>query len=155
VTYDAPDTLACVLAWLTAHPQLPEQLRDGDVARVSSRDLGGSDGYPYLRVRLTPAGAGGLVWQTNSEIMLEALDTPDNAALQLGDEALLAILQRCLWLINELPDADQPLEGRREVVTAVGPGVAPSDVPDPGVPGQPRWLATVSVNAHPAADLPH
>lgn len=145
--YDAPDTLACAIAWLVQHEHLPDQLRDGDTARVSSRDLGA---YPCLRIRLTPAGQGGLRWQTNTELQLEVLDTTEEA-LQLGDEALLAILQRCLWLMHELPDADQPLAGRREVVTFVGPGVAPAEVPDPSVSGQPRWLATVSVNAHPAA----
>lgn len=148
--YDAPDTLACAIAWLSGHEQLPEQLRDGERAKVSSRDEGT---YPCLRIRITPAGAGGLLWQTTTELMLEVLDTTE-APLQLGDEALLAILQRCLWLLNELPDADQPIEGRREVVTSLTPGVAPAEVQDPGVPGQPRWLATVSVNAHPAAE-PH
>lgn len=147
-----PDTLACALTWLARHPQLPLQLRDGEqpegAARVSSRDMGT---YPCLRVQLTPAGAGGLRWQVGTELQLEVLDT-DDAALQLGDEELLGILQRSLWLLAELPDADQPLLGRREVVTLVEPGAGPAVVTDPGAPLQPRWLATVTVNAHPAAE---
>lgn len=145
--YDAPDTLACVLAWLRGHEHLPAVLQDDVDARVSTRDLGE---YPCLRVRQTPAGGGGLQWQTNVELQFEVLDTTQEA-LQLGDEALLAILQRCLWIAHELPDADQPIDGRREVVTIVAPVVGPAEVTDPSVPGQPRWLATVSVNAHPAA----
>lgn len=147
-----PDHLACAIAWLSSHPQLPLQLRAGGAtdgaARVSSRDLGE---YPCLRVQLTPAGAGGVRWQVNAELMLELLDSPE-AALQLGDEEQLGLLQRTLWLLAELPDAPQPLPGRREVVTLVGPGAGAARVTDPGVPGQPRWLATVTVNAHPAAE---
>lgn len=147
-----PDTLACALAWLRGHHQLPLELRDGAVLegkpRVSSRDAGT---YPCLRVRVTPAGAGGLRWQTNTELQLEVLDTPQGA-LQLGDETLLSILQRCLWLLAELPEEPQPLAGRREVVTLVSAGAGPASVPDTSAPSQPRWLATVSVNAHPAAE---
>ena len=29
--------------------------------------------YPFLRVRVTPAGAGGLLWQTNTELQREVL----------------------------------------------------------------------------------
>lgn len=145
--YDAPDTLACALQWLQTHADLPPELQANPTARVSTRDRGK---YPCLRVQITPAGGGGLLWQTNTELMLEVLDTP-KAADQLGDSRLLAILQRCLRLVYQLADADQPLDGRHEVVTAVGAGLAPAEIPDPSVPGQPRWLATVSVNAHPAA----
>lgn len=145
-----PDALACALAWLRTHPDLPLPLRAGGVlagaARVSSRD-GGQ--YPCLRVRVTPAGAGGLQWQVNTELMLELLDNP-RANLQLGDEQQLELLQTCLWILAELPDAEQPIPGRREIVSLVGEGVGPANVPDTATPAQPRWLATVSVNAHPA-----
>lgn len=144
--HDAPDPLACVLAFLRGHTDLPAELDVDRDKQVAGRKRGK---WPCLVVTETPAGQGGLVWQTNTELMLQVLDTTDKTA-QVGESRQRAILQRCLQIVHALVDTDQPLAGRREVVTFVGPGVAPSQIDDPGVPGQPRWLATVSVNAHPA-----
>lgn len=145
-----PDALAAVLRWLTDHPDLPVQLRDGGAPTGKARVSGGDGGrYPWLRIQDTPAGAGGIQWDVNSELMVELLDAPERH-LQLSRSAQKRLLQECLWLVAELEHAEQPIPGRTEVVSAISAGAGPALVSDTAAPTQPRWLATVSVNAHPA-----
>lgn len=130
------DPLPRVISWLSEHPAVIDAL--GGVGRVGAFN---KPPYPCLRVLDTGGGDDrNLRWLICQEVQLEAFGDLDGSP---GKEALRRILYVAMAAVAELPDQ----LGASPVITSVGSGRAGGWVPEPT--GQPRYLSTVLVFAHP------
>lgn len=131
------DPLPAVIAWLDAHPAVAGEL--GGTGRVA-----GTNEPPYPRLRLTdpPGDDRQLRWLMAARLRVEALGDLDGSP---GKAALRRVLYVALGALKELPDQPANAGGVviTEVVSSAGGGWSPL------ASGQPRYLATVSVYAHP------
>lgn len=141
-----PDVHAAVAAYLAGHADvraaLPAHPLDPDTANVVA-DVAGP--YPCLRLVGTPAGTElNLRHRVVQELLVEAWGDPDAAP---DPTALRAVLYVALRALAELAEDDgAPVEGI--VVSHVASSQPGTYLPDPT--GQPRYLAGVTITAHPA-----
>lgn len=132
------DPIPRVIAWLDAHPAVTAAL--GGSGRISALNV---PPYPCLMITDPPGGDDRqMLWLMATAVQLEAVGdldgTPGKAALRLA-------LYAALGALVELPEQVTPPEG--PVITAVRSAAAGGWSPLPT--GQPRYVATVQVFAHP------
>ncbi|MFD9947705.1 hypothetical protein ACFWYW_46435 [Nonomuraea sp. NPDC059023] len=133
------DPLPPVIAHLTGHPAVTAAL--GGPGRVGD---GNDPPYPRLRVTDPPGGRENLRTRVvGQRIQIEALGTLDGPAL--GKKALRDILYTALQALLELPEA--PAGTGQTVITEVESAAGGGYVPL--ADGRPRYVAVVTVTAHP------
>lgn len=133
------DPLPRVLTWLGGHAAVLAAL--GGTGRVGARN---EPPYPRLIITDPPGGDDRqLLWLMSKAVQVEAVGDLDGTP---GKAALSALLYTALGALVELPDQPTPPDG--PVITAVRSAVAGGWSPLPT--GQPRYVATLQVFAHPA-----
>lgn len=132
------DPMPRVLSWLSASAELADAL--GGAGRVGPRN---EPPFPRLRVLDVPGGDDrDGVWLAATRVQVEAYGDLDGSP---GKAELRRILYLAIGVLAQLPD--QP--GGDPVITAVRSAQAGGWSPEPT--GQPRYVASVTVWAHPAS----
>lgn len=132
------DPLPRVIQWLSGHAAVVAALGGPD--RVGARNV---PPYPRLIVTDPPGGDDRYMrWLMSKAVQIEAVGDLDGTP---GKAALNTALYTALGVLAELPEEEAPPGG--PVVTAVRSAVAGGWSPLPS--GQPRYVATVQVFAHP------
>ncbi|MER5322354.1 hypothetical protein [Streptosporangium roseum] len=133
------DPLPRIYAHLGGHPAVIAEL--GAAGRVGSAN---EPPYPRLLINDVPGGSENLTtWVVGMPVRLEALGTLDGPTI--GKEKLRLILYVALGVLAEMPAI--PVEAGEVVINHVGSSIAGGYVPL--ADGRPRYVATVTVTAHP------
>lgn len=133
------DPVPRILAYLAAHPDVTAAL--GGAGRVSSRN---EPPYPHLRVTNSLIDPRTLRWLVSADVQLRVYGDLDGLP---GMAELARICQVSLGVLGGLPQAPRAAD---EPVVSHALGV-PGGGPMAEASGQPYYLATARVWAHPAA----
>lgn len=132
------DPLPRIISWLSAHPALSAEL--GGAGRVGAFN---EPPYPRLRVLDVPGGSDRqLTWLIVKNIQIEAYGDLSGATSKADLHRALYVALGALMELTE-----QPVPAGQPVITTVRSQTGGVWSPEPS--GQPRYLASVMIYAHP------